>query len=57
MAYKISDDCTSCGSCIGECPVNAISEGDDKYIIDPEICTNCGECAAVCPMEAISKAD
>ena len=34
MAYKISDECISCGACAGECPVGAISEGDGKYVID-----------------------
>lgn len=53
MPYKINpDECTACGSCIGECPVEAISEGD-VYKIDPEICTDCGACADVCPVEAI----
>lgn len=28
MAHVISDECVSCGSCEGECPVGAISEGD-----------------------------
>ena len=30
MAYVISDACVSCGTCAGECPVGAISEGDGK---------------------------
>lgn len=34
MAYQISDACISCGSCAGECPVGAISEGDGKYQIE-----------------------
>ena len=34
MAYKISDECISCGACAAECPVSAISEGNGKYNID-----------------------
>jgi ferredoxin len=52
MAYVITEDCTACGSCIDECPVDAISEGD-IYKIDPDVCTDCGACADVCPVEAI----
>jgi len=52
MAYKISLDCTACGTCIDECPVGAISEGD-IYKIDPDSCVECGSCADVCPVEAI----
>ena len=55
MAYKITDDCTACGTCIDECPVEAISEGD-IYVIDPDICTDCGSCADVCPVDAIEPA-
>lgn len=53
MAYKITDDCTACGSCIDECPVEAITEGDPIYEIDVEACTDCGACCDVCPTEAI----
>ena len=35
MAYVIGDDCIACGTCQGECPVEAISEGE-KYSIDPD---------------------
>jgi ferredoxin len=56
MAYKISDECIACGTCIDECPVEAISEGD-IYVIDPDICTDCGSCAEVCPTEAIAPAE
>ena len=52
MAYYINDECISCGVCVDECPVGAISEGDDKYVIDPELCTDCGACAEICPVEA-----
>ena len=39
MAYVISDDCIACGTCIDECPVEAISEGD-IYSINPDVCTD-----------------
>lgn len=52
MAYIITDDCIACGSCASECPVNAISEGDGKYVINADECIDCGTCAGVCPVEA-----
>lgn len=52
MAFKINDDCIKCGSCAAECPVSAITEGDDKYVIDPDTCISCGNCNAVCPVGA-----
>lgn len=55
MAHKISDECIACGTCVAECPVDAISEGT-PYVIDAETCTDCGACAAVCPVDAISPA-
>jgi ferredoxin len=54
MAYKVSDECINCGSCDSECPVEAISEKDDRRWIDPAKCTDCGTCAGVCPVEAIA---
>ena len=41
MAFKISDDCISCGACASECPVEAIKEGDGKFEIDAEACVSC----------------
>lgn len=56
MATHITDDCINCGACEPECPNEAISEGDDLYVIDPDLCTECvgfhGEeaCQKVCPV-------
>ncbi len=57
MSYIITDDCVACGSCQEECPVGAISEGNEKYSIDPDMCTDCGSCAEVCPVEACKPMD
>ena len=54
MAYKISSECISCGTCESECPVGAISDGGEQYVIDADTCIDCGSCAGVCPTEAIS---
>lgn len=58
MAYRvIVQKCTSCGECIEECPMEAISvDGADKYVIDPDVCTDCGSCADICPAGAITGA-
>ncbi len=58
MAYMITDDCIACDACRSECPVEAISEGDPIYVIDPEKCVECEgyhdepQCASVCPTDA-----
>lgn len=52
MAYKITDDCMMCGLCAENCPNKAISEGDTKYVIDPERCTECARCEINCPQKA-----
>lgn len=55
MAYTINDDCICCGKCLGECPVDAISSGDNKYEINQDICTDCGRCVSECEPEAIEE--
>jgi ferredoxin len=57
VAYKISDECLSCGVCEPECPNQAISMGDAHFMIDPKRCTECvgffdqPQCRSVCPSE------
>ena len=58
MAFIITEECIACGSCESECPNEAISEGDEFYVIDPDKCTECvgfydtQQCLDVCPVEA-----
>ncbi len=52
MAYKINDNCIECGSCAENCPVGAITPGNNKYEINPSKCIDCGTCASVCPVGA-----
>lgn len=54
MAYKISEDCISCGACQNECPQKCILDGDGKYEIDAARCIECGACADCCPVGAPS---
>jgi ferredoxin len=59
MALMITSECINCDVCEPECPNQAISMGDDYYVIDPARCTECvghfGEpqCVQVCPVECI----
>jgi len=54
MSHFISDNCIACGTCLNECPVDAISEGE-IYLIDPSLCIDCTACVEVCPVDAISE--
>ena len=57
MAYKITDECISCGACEPSCPNQAISEGQTIYVIDHARCTECvgsfasPRCVEVCPVD------
>jgi ferredoxin len=58
MAYKITEECISCGACEPECKNEAITEGEEIYVIDQAKCTECvgwyesSKCAEVCPVDA-----
>ncbi len=58
MAFKITEDCISCGACEAECPNRAISEGETIYVIDNDRCTECvgshdtQQCVEICPVDA-----
>lgn len=63
MAVKITDTCISCGSCIDECPVEAIVDdsdnpnGEDIYYVYADKCVECvghndsPACADACPTD------
>ena len=56
MALLITAKCTNCDMCLPECPNEAISVGDEIYVIDPLLCTECvghyekPTCQKVCPI-------
>ena len=53
MPYVVNSDCVLCGACVSGCEVKAISEGETRCQIDPDICIECGICEANCPSQAI----
>lgn len=59
MALLITDDCINCDVCEPECPNDAISMGEEIYVIDPHKCTECvghfdePQCASLCPVACI----
>ena len=61
MALKITEECINCDVCEPECPNQAISAGEEYYVIDPNRCTECighfdtPQCVEVCPVECIPK--
>ena len=55
MAFVINEECVSCGACAAQCPVEAISEGADRYEINADVCVGCGACADQCPVGAIAE--
>ncbi len=61
MSLIITDECINCDVCEPECPNEAISQGEEIYVIDPAKCTECvghydePQCVQVCPVDCIPK--
>ncbi len=55
MTYIITEGCIDLldKTCVGECPVDCIYEGERMMYIQPDECVDCGACEPVCPVEAI----
>jgi ferredoxin len=59
MSLIITDECINCDVCEPECPNGAITQGEEIYIIDPDLCTECvghydtSQCVDVCPVDCI----
>ena len=51
MVPKATKECTSCGVCAAECPVQAIDKGNPKKV-DEKACISCMRCVTVCPQSA-----
>lgn len=48
-----STACITCGSCVRECPKEAISLEKNRAVIDTERCVGCMKCVHKCPTHAI----
>ena len=59
MSLLITDECINCDVCEPECPNGAISQGEEIYVIYPNLCTECvghydePQCQQVCPVDCI----
>ena len=52
--FRITSNCIGCGTCLENCPQNAIEESTPFYI-KRENCLHCGMCAKVCPVSAVQR--
>lgn len=51
MVPKPTKNCTRCGVCAAQCPVQAIDQADPKQV-DAKACISCMRCVSVCPQGA-----
>ncbi len=51
--FMITSDCTHCGVCEFMCPLGAIKEAPNQFVVRRQVCDGCGECVAYCPVRAI----
>jgi len=50
--------CISCGDCVDQCPMSALSMNDDDIPeVNPEVCIACFCCQEICPEKAIALSD
>lgn len=59
MALLITDQCINCDVCEQECPNEAITQGEEIFVVDPDRCTECvghyerPQCIEHCPVDCI----
>jgi ferredoxin len=53
MPWIDQENCTGCGICVNECPVDTISMKIEKAEINMAECIRCGICHDVCPQESV----
>ena len=46
------DECTGCGRCAEDCPLEIITMEDDVPVVDESVCIGCGVCLRNCPTGA-----
>jgi len=53
MPWVDKNECTGCGICVEECPVDTIYMENEKAEINMDNCIRCGVCHTVCPENVV----
>ena len=53
MPWVDKNECTGCGTCVEECPVDVIAMKNEKAEINMDECIRCGICHEICPEHAV----